>query len=155
MCAPHPQQGPIPAFEGYGESGLLTQEELKEEIKQSIRLMVSTRPAWGKYLDPRLLTAARRTPEQEAEAEADEDATQPSASPASVLAESGTPHRPSQASTIVPSAPPSDATEVADPQIRAKTPSPRRRGARMARALANVPQMDMQAFMGGPSARSS
>ena len=68
MCAPHPQQGPIPAFEGYGESGLLTQEALKEEIKQSIRLMVSTRPAWGKYLDPRLLTAARRTPEQEAAA---------------------------------------------------------------------------------------
>ncbi|EOD18969.1 hypothetical protein EMIHUDRAFT_118273 [Emiliania huxleyi CCMP1516] len=115
VCAPHPQQGPIPAFEGYGESGLLTQEALKEEIKQSIRLMVSTRPAWGKYLDPRLLTAARRTPEQEAAAarqeatrverlaggaEADEDATQPSASPASVLAESGTPHRPSQASTI-------------------------------------------------------
>ena len=172
MCAPHPQQGPIPAFEGYGESGLLTQEALKEEIKQSIRLMVSTRPAWGKYLDPRLLTAARRTPEQEAaaakqeaarverlaggaEAEADEDATQPSASPASVLAESGTPHRPSQASTIVPSAPPSDATDIAEPQMRAKTPSPRRRGARMARALANVPQMDMQAFMGGPSARSS
>jgi len=174
VCAPHPQQGPIPAFEGYGESGLLTQEALKEEIKQSIRLMVSTRPAWGKYLDPRLLTAARRTPEQEAaaarqeatrverlaggaeaEAEADEDTTQPSASPASVLAESGTPHRPSQASTIVPSAPPSDATEVADPQIRAKTPSPRRRGARMARALENVPQLDMQAFMGGASAGSS
>ena len=61
MCAPHPQQGPIPAFEGYGESDLLTQEELKEEIKQSISLMVSARPAWGKYLDPRLLTAARRT----------------------------------------------------------------------------------------------
>ena len=100
--------------------------------------MVSARPAWGKYLDPRLLTAARRTPEQEAaaarqeatrverlaggaeaEAEADEDATQASASPASVLAESGTPHRPSQASTIVPSAPQSDTTDIAEPQMRA------------------------------------